>query len=504
MTEQSRPDRVALAPAQAGTRWVFEDPVFERIWRQAEPYTMTSPERGYALYSAVRYIVVNKIHGAFVECGVWLGGSAMVMALTLKELGVGGRDLVLFDTFDGMTEPGEFDYDHRGRAASDLMSERNPDARERQLVRAAADEESVQENLAHCGYAPRRIRIVRGDVRETLARTQTGPIALLRLDTDFYDSTRCEFEELYPRVQKDGVVMIDDYGHWRGSKKAVDEYFASRAGQVRQPLLLAADYTGRSFVKTEEATRGGIKRYDYVPPGMSDPELLACFDSLVEVDPSKVNWPYLRHRAPHLWRRDARSQAVAPIGLFSYEEAVIVYNLARQFAGRRALEIGCHFGWGSAHLRAAGVDLDIVDPALGDPARMEALRTTLECVPGVGEFRLWAGFSPSVIGAVRNVGLGTPWSFAMIDGNHDGDAPAQDAIAVGEHCADDALVVFHDLTSPHVAAGLRALQERGWRTHIYNTMQILGVAWRGSAHLVEHQADPNVPRADLLVHLRGL
>ena len=481
--------------------WVFRDERFEKIWMAVKPYTMTSPERGYALYSAVVYIIANKIHGSLVECGVWRGGSAMIMLLTLKSLGVSGREVILFDTFEGMTEPGDLDLDYTGRRADTLL-EGNANKIEKELVRAFAAEEEVRENLARCGYSPRRIRIVRGDVRETLQHTQTGPLALLRLDTDFYDSTRAELEELYPRVQQGGVVLIDDYGHWQGSRMATDEYFAANAG-AKYPLLVAVDYTGRMMVKQEPAQKVDIKRYDYVPPGLENPGLLPYFDSLTEADPTTVKWPYLRYRTPHIWRVDRRSSSPVQIGIVSYEEAVLIFNLAKQFAGRRALEIGCHLGWVSAHLLAAGVELDIIDPALGQSARVAAVKSTLDGIPGRRGYNLWAGFSPSVVPAVRSTSS-DPWSLVMVDGNHEGDAPKLDALAVAGHCAVDAVVIFHDLFSPHVANGLLALKEKGWKTCVYNTMQVVGVAWRGDVQLVDHIADPNVPNAFLYSHVAAL
>lgn len=482
---------------------MFDDQRFKRIWDVARPFTMTSPERGYALYSAVQYLVTNKIHGAFVECGVWRGGSAMIMLLALKELGIRGRDVILFDTFEGMTEPGGNDLDCYGRSASGLMSGQAGTEQERVLVHAAASEEEVRSNLALCGYSPRRIRLVKGDVRKTLRCTQTGPIALLRLDTDFYDSTLAELDELYPRVQQEGVVLIDDYGHWQGSRAAVDDYFIHHAADLKQPLLHAVDYTGRIMVKQDPATRVDIDRYDYIPPGLDDPSLLRYFGSLEMGDPTKVKWPHLRYRVPHIWRRDSRSPAQTQIGVMSCEEALLIFNLAKQFAGRRALEIGCHFGWTSAHLLSAGVRLDIIDPALGEPGRVEALRSSLESVPNRGAYHLWAGFSPSIVPAVRAAQEG-PWSVIVIDGNHEGDAPMQDALAVSEHCAADAMVIFHDLVSPHVAEGLRALKQRGWKTRIYNTMQIIGVAWRGEVSCIDHVEDPNIPYPFFYSSLRDL
>jgi hypothetical protein len=240
-------------------------------------------------------------------------------------------------------------------------------------------------------------------------------------------------------------------------------------------------------------------RRDYVSPGLTDPGLMRFFPDLAEGDVAELQWPYLRKDAPHVWRRDLRGRRNPFIGVLSLDEATLLYNNALPFAGRRGLEIGCHYGWSTAHLVAAGLDLDVIDPALGYPDQMADVRASLA---QIGTARLWAGFSPSVVPAVRAV-KGEPWSFAFIDGYHEGEAPAEDARAVLPLMAEDALVMFHDLVSPHVAAGLAAFALAGWKVGLYNTMQVMGAAWRGAAAPVEHVADPDMP-APAVEHLSGV
>ena len=136
--------------------------------------------------------------------------------------------------------------------------------------------------------------------------------------------------------------------------------------------------------------------------------------------------------------------------------------------------------------------MDVVDPALGDDHHHDAVTTSLTRVEGPGTFSLWPGYSPGIIKAVSG-SAPAAYSFAFIDGFHEGPAPRRDAEAVAEEMAEDAIIMFHDLTSPYVAAGLEALVNRGWKTGIYNTMQIMGIGWRGNVTPVEHVADPNVP-----------
>lgn len=465
-----------------------QEPRFLELWEQVSAYTMTSPERGYALWLAVNSVIDRGIPGAFVECGVWRGGSSMLMALTLSQRGTPNRDLFLFDTFEGMTRPGPEDVSLAGDSASDLLRGIRGD-RMADLVRAAAGEEEVRMAMASTGYDMRMVRLVQGDVAHTLSKTQTMQIALLRLDTDFYDSTLAELDHLYPRLMPGGILIIDDYGHWRGARKAVHDYFARTDHGFQLPMLWPIDYTGRGAMKIEPASSVEIVRYDYVPPGMTPPDLLPLFPEALAQSPWPVQWPHLRKTIPHLWRSDARGTGPAT-GNASVEEAACLYTLAKPFAGGRGLEIGTHFGWTAAHLLAAGLRLDCVDTAFDDPTRIAAVSQALDSVPCAGTYRLWAGASPGILAKVRAADP-DPFAFAFIDGNHDGDAPAEDARAVIPLMAEDACVVFHDMTSPHVAAGLEACARAGFRTRLWNTQQILGVAWRGNVDPPEHVADPN-------------
>jgi hypothetical protein len=206
------------------------------IIRAVEPYTMTSTERIHALVHAVRHVVRNRIAGEMVECGVWKGGSVMAMALTLLQLGERDRSLYLFDTFSGMTPPGDVDVDYQGQQAQVILD----------AVRCEASQQEVEKAVFSTGYDREKIHFVPGRVEETIPAHAPESIALLRLDTDWYESTQHELVHLFPRLARGGVIIIDDYGHWRGARQAVDEYIA----QNEIPLLLhRIDYTGRIGVK---------------------------------------------------------------------------------------------------------------------------------------------------------------------------------------------------------------------------------------------------------------
>jgi len=225
---------------------VFDlEPEFLELVERCREQTMTSIERMYGLYSATRYIVANEIEGDFVECGVWRGGSMMLVALTLLRLGRSDRQLWLYDTFAGMTPPSPEDVQEMsGRPANEILAE-HPRSGDDPFW-GIAPRTVVERNLSATGYPPARVRIVEGDVLSTIPAEAPTQIALLRLDTDWYASTRHELEQLYPRLVPGGVLIIDDYGYWRGARKATDEYFASLP---HRPLLQRIDYTGRMCVK---------------------------------------------------------------------------------------------------------------------------------------------------------------------------------------------------------------------------------------------------------------
>ena len=206
--------------------------------------TMTSPERVAALAQAVRNVVANGLPGAFVECGVWRGGSMAAAALTLVALGDTSRDLYLFDTFEGMTEPAERDRSYSGMSAQSVLS--GAARKEGRNHWCIAGIEDVTENMRATGYPMERVHLVRGPVETTIPERAPATIALLRLDTDWYSSTKHELEHLYPRLVARGVLIIDDYGHWEGARGAVDEYLATLPVK---PLLSRIDYTGRCCVK---------------------------------------------------------------------------------------------------------------------------------------------------------------------------------------------------------------------------------------------------------------
>lgn len=224
---------------------LLADDFFLEIYNKVKDHSMTSPERLYALIKSVEYIIKHNIPGEFVECGVWRGGSAMAIALTLLKMNETNRKIYMFDTFEGMSEPDENDNDINGIAASNLLAKSDKILNENNIWCYSTLDE-VMKSVRKTNYPSENLIFIKGKVEDTIPKTIPNSISLLRLDTDWYASTKHELEFLYPLVTTKGVVIIDDYGHWQGSRKAVDEYIQNHKLTI---LLTRIDYTGRQFIK---------------------------------------------------------------------------------------------------------------------------------------------------------------------------------------------------------------------------------------------------------------
>ncbi|MEO1206518.1 MAG: TylF/MycF/NovP-related O-methyltransferase [Pseudomonadota bacterium] len=214
---------------------------FKETLEQCREFTMTSVERIYAMHQSVEYITRNQIPGAIVECGVWRGGSIMVAIKTLQKLQETSRQIYLYDTYDGLPKPDEnLDVDMFGNNAIDGWIKFNRGYKASNWAYASLMD--VKTNVGSLGYPEDKIEFVKGMVEDTIPATIPDQIALLRLDTDFYVSTKHELEHLYPRITPGGVLIIDDYGHFLGARSAVDEYISTLK---IKPMLTRIDYSGR-------------------------------------------------------------------------------------------------------------------------------------------------------------------------------------------------------------------------------------------------------------------
>jgi hypothetical protein len=225
------------------------EPHEAELVERCQPHTLASPERIVATADAVEHVVRGGIEGALVECGVWRGGSVLAMVLTLQRLGCDDRDVYLCDTFSGMTAPTSedvSDFDPPAVGTFERATAVGQRAWDFLFGEQVFGREQVEDLIFGTGYPRKRIHFVVGPVEETLPAQAPDRISVLRLDTDWYASTQHEMAHLYPRLSSGGVLIVDDYGHWKGARQAVDEYFAANGAA---PLLCRTDYTGRVAVK---------------------------------------------------------------------------------------------------------------------------------------------------------------------------------------------------------------------------------------------------------------
>lgn len=207
--------------------------------------SMVSPEGLYSTLSAAKYVCENGVEGDFVECGVWRGGNAIIAAeifLRYKS----DKKVFLFDTFSGMSEPSSED---RGLLDGQLAIAQYQDSdKGTHNEWCYASLQEVRGNFANRNLLHQNVIFIQGDVAATLNEGKNLPdsISILRLDTDWYESTKLELETLFPRVSIGGCLIVDDYGFWSGSRKATDEYFKT---QKTKPLFHATDFTRRIGVK---------------------------------------------------------------------------------------------------------------------------------------------------------------------------------------------------------------------------------------------------------------
>jgi hypothetical protein len=210
----------------------IKDDAFWRIVPEVHDFTQLPMEPMWSLYEAVRYIVRKNIRGDFVECGVFFGGASMLIAKTLLSMSDTSRALWLYDSFEGFV----------GQQAPDDKTWYGDSID----LRFDDFESIVAANIASTGYPMESVHLVRGDIEQTAVENANGDVALLRLDTDTYHSTKAELEHFYPKLVQGGVLIIDDYGHALGARRAVDEYFAE---PDRRIMLHRVNFTNRIGVK---------------------------------------------------------------------------------------------------------------------------------------------------------------------------------------------------------------------------------------------------------------
>ena len=246
LLKKSSKQNFPIEISQAEKKFITEILFPSQLSSNSVPLSMVSIERLWATISATKYIVENDIAGDLVECGVWRGGVAIAIAKTLQNLG-SKKKLYLFDTFEGMTQPTSFD--RQSSTKKSALKKFRKLQKDHHNEWCYSSLEDVKISFSKYNLMS-NVKFIKGDVNETLKKTKNLPekISLLRLDTDWYESTKIELEILYPLIEPKGILLIDDYGYWDGARKAVDEYFYS-LDQRERPMQWVLDNTGRGYIK---------------------------------------------------------------------------------------------------------------------------------------------------------------------------------------------------------------------------------------------------------------
>ena len=204
---------------------------FNRSYRICEKESLNvSRDRFLSLYHSMKYIYSNNIKGDLVECGVFKGGSSMMIGYCMKKFQKSNsnkKKLWMYDTFEGMTDPEDYDINILNQKAKMTLNHIKK-IKNKNDMWAYSPLDTVRTNIKKTKLNQTQYCFVQGPVETTLKKLKPKKIALLRLDTDFYSSTKAELDNLYELVEKNGIIIIDDYGHWRGCKKAVDNFFKDK------------------------------------------------------------------------------------------------------------------------------------------------------------------------------------------------------------------------------------------------------------------------------------
>jgi O-methyltransferase len=204
-------------------------------------FSMTGFDRMFFLIKAIKQILINNVEGDFVECGVWKGGNLILFQKLIEKFNIKSKKIFAYDTFEGMTIPGDSDFSINNEKATNMMKNFK---KKNNNFKCELDD--VKYNYYKHTKKNNNLVLIKGNVEKTLKIKKNLPkkISILRLDTDWYKSTKIELETLFPLLSKNGILIIDDYGYWKGSRKAVDDYFKKKLVN-----LFKIDFTSRYLFK---------------------------------------------------------------------------------------------------------------------------------------------------------------------------------------------------------------------------------------------------------------
>ena len=218
-----------------------------KLYETCSKFTMTSHERIFSLMNSIKFINDNKVEGDFVECGVWKGGNLILFQNYIDELNL-DKKIYAFDTFEGMSKPQDIDVTYKGEKSKimlEKLAKKKVDRNENILIAECSLKNVIRNFNENCKN--NNLICIKGLVEDTLKIEKNIPnkISILRLDTDWYSSTKKELEILFPLLEKNGILIIDDYGYWKGARKAVDEYFKNK-----NVTMFKIDFTGRMIINS--------------------------------------------------------------------------------------------------------------------------------------------------------------------------------------------------------------------------------------------------------------
>ena len=222
---------------------VETDKKIKKFIDMSAEFSMTGHKRMYLLSQAILHTKENNLDGDFVECGVWRGGNILLYKL-FNDFYSLNKIIFAYDTFQGMTTPEDIDIDYKGESAEKILL-KNQKSENITNMHCFSTIDTVKKNILKYSKLE-NINFIIGPVEKTLLLEKNLPkkISILRLDTDFYESTKIELEVLFPLLENNGILIVDDYGCWQGAKKAVDEYFLNK-----KFTMFKIDITGRFIIK---------------------------------------------------------------------------------------------------------------------------------------------------------------------------------------------------------------------------------------------------------------
>jgi hypothetical protein len=394
----------------------------EDIIKFVTPFTSVSRERIINVLNLIDNINNNNIPGDFIEIGVWKGGLIMAIALKCIQLGI-DRKIHAYDTFEGMTNPSYDDVDMNNEFAINIFNK----------VQCVSLFNETKANIDKANYSNIEYHV--GDILKTDVSNIPVEIALLRLDTDWYESTKFELDYFEKNVVKDGFIIIDDYGHWKGCRKAVDDFIGSSLGMGKEIEINKIDYTGIWWQKDglnfgKSILQAVLNKHPDSYPSRKLLENFHHFENLYKVLEGKFEYgwgSYLFNGTKYRYMRE----------LLTKQEAL--YQVGEK--SNSCLEIGVYLGHSLLILLLSNPNLKITcvdnDPRFA-PKVVEYLNANFN-----NRITFYLGDAEEIVNGLSKE-LNQKFDFIHIDADHNEPAVNAQFLASKRLAKEDAFIVFDD------------------------------------------------------------